>query len=114
MNNLDDIKSKYEQKTPFAVPENYFSQFSENIMAKLPEKEQKPVTKITLWKRVKPVIYLAAMFAAAIWSVNLFLVKSPTTVTHVAEKTTTEDAESVSITMAVDDYSVYEYMNEEN
>ncbi|MFZ4455362.1 MAG: hypothetical protein ACOYOT_03995 [Bacteroidales bacterium] len=114
MNKLDDIKKQYGQKTPFSVPENYFEQFSEYMMAQLPEKEKKMTVKITMWKRVKPILYLAAMFTAAIWAVNLFVTKKPVVPVHSAVVVSAEqDAESVSLAMSVDDYSLYEYMNGE-
>lgn len=115
MNNLDEIKEKYGQKTPFSVPENYFEQFSEKMMAQLPEKEVQKTPVITLWKRVKPILYMAAMFAAAIWSINLYVARKGSVQPTTAETSvvsTEHDAQSVAMTMSVDDYSLYEYMNE--
>ncbi|MDE7402549.1 MAG: hypothetical protein K2M87_03955, partial [Muribaculaceae bacterium] len=48
-------------------PEGYFDSLSDQIMAKLPEYPAKPVVKeMTTWQRLKPYVYLAAMFAG-IW-----------------------------------------------
>lgn len=59
-NNLEDIN----KKTPFKVPENYFLKFNEEIMNKLPEKEIYIPRTVTMWDKVKPWVYMAAMFAA--------------------------------------------------
>ena len=58
INKIEDIK----KSNPFRVPENYFSQFNENIMNQLPEKEPLPERKITVWDKMKPWVYMAAMF----------------------------------------------------
>lgn len=55
-NSLDEI----EKKNPFKVPENYFSQFNEEIMNRLPEKEVKKAPSVSLWSKVKPWVYIAA------------------------------------------------------
>jgi hypothetical protein len=113
MNNLDEIKAKYGTETPYSVPENYFEQFGKQIMAKLPEKEVKQTPVITLWRRIKPIIYLAAMFAAAIWTINLYVGKNPVHTTSASTLVSgDQDAESVTLAMSADDYSLYEYLNE--
>jgi hypothetical protein len=56
---LEEIeKSKY----PFKVPENYFAQFNEEIMRRLPEKEIVKPHTVSIWDKVKPWVYMAAMF----------------------------------------------------
>ncbi|MDD2797211.1 MAG: hypothetical protein PHV20_01320 [Bacteroidales bacterium] len=111
------MKKKYGQETPFSVPENYFEQFSEKIMPQLPDKEVSKTPVVSLWKRVKPVIYLAAMFTAAIWAINLYVDKRPDdtakNIVSVPVLASEQDAESVSLAMTVDDYSLYEYMSDE-
>ena len=58
---------------PFNVPDDYFENLTESIMSQLPERfseEQKP---ITLWKRMEPWMYMAAMFAGIALMVKLFV-----------------------------------------
>lgn len=51
----------------FKVPEHYFDDFSKNLISKLPDVEiTETDVKPTLWVRVRPYIYMAAMFAG-IW-----------------------------------------------
>lgn len=72
INKLEDLD---KTKNPFKVPENYFENFNQEIMNLLPEKEiQKPQT-VSLWDKVKPWIYMAAMFAGLYFMVN-FLTKN--------------------------------------
>ena len=59
-NNLDQLK----EKNPFKVPEGYFEHLSVQIMDQLPEKEPVVVAKqISLMDRVRPWLYMAAVFA---------------------------------------------------
>ena len=60
----NDIIKKCGKGNPFTVPEGYFEHFTEELMQKLPEKEKPiaPELKITTWQRIKPLLYLAAMF----------------------------------------------------
>lgn len=64
MKEEDELLKKCGTKNPFMVPEGYFDNFSKELMNKLPEKEQTstPQETITTWQRIKPWIYMAAMF----------------------------------------------------
>ena len=67
MKEEDELLRKCGTKNPFTVPEGYFENFSKELMEKLPEKEislSEPV--ITTWQRVKPWIYMTAMFLSLI------------------------------------------------
>lgn len=68
-----------DKKNPFKVPENYFVQFNESIMAKLPEKEIPQVRKVTLWEKSKPWVYMAAMFLGLFFTVRLLTINTDTT-----------------------------------
>ncbi|GHT77432.1 hypothetical protein AGMMS50262_18420 [Bacteroidia bacterium] len=75
MNQLE----KTGNKNPFKTPNGYFDNLTEQIMAQLPEKTVQPTKKISLWERVQPWIYMAAMFTGIWLMVNLFAdVKSHT------------------------------------
>lgn len=67
MRQEDKLKEKTGQRLPYKVPEGYFKSFKDNLMQSLPEYPEKPVPKrLTGWQRIKPYVYLAAMFAG-IW-----------------------------------------------
>lgn len=59
------------KENPFKVPEDYFDDFTTQLMDKLPEApeaiENMPVTK---WVKIKPYVYMAAMFIGAVLMVK--------------------------------------------
>lgn len=61
-----DILSQVSKETGFKVPEGYFADFAKKMAESLPEKEFKPEEKPTTWVRIRPWVYMAAMFAG-IW-----------------------------------------------
>ncbi len=73
INKLNDI----EYRNPFTVPENYFATISDKIMAELPHKEVPQPIKVTMWDKVKPWIYMAAMFVGIYFSIQLLHKKTP-------------------------------------
>lgn len=62
----NDILEKAGGKTGYTVPENYFDNVRAKIMANLPEYPKQEAPKLTVWQRVRPYLYMAAMFAG-IW-----------------------------------------------
>ena len=67
MRQEDKLKEKFGKELPFKLPEGYFKSFGERIAERLPEyPETAEVRKVSAWHRVRPYIYLAAMFAG-IW-----------------------------------------------
>ena len=58
-------------KQPFRVPEGYFDSLTENIMNSLPDKSVPEAKKISLFERVKPLLYMAGMFVGALILINV-------------------------------------------
>ena len=81
MRREDKLKEKVGQGLPYSVPEGYFESLRANVMAGLPEYPAKPrVPKLTAWQRLRPYIYLAAMFAGIWCMMQIFhRVSSPPT-----------------------------------
>ncbi|MBR5935963.1 MAG: hypothetical protein IKZ89_07420 [Bacteroidaceae bacterium] len=54
-----------QARRPFTVPQGYFENLTQNIMASLPEQESIYSSKIivTPWMRIRPYLYAAAAFA---------------------------------------------------
>lgn len=74
MKNLSDLKKSEGFKKEFKVPENYFEDFSEKMMDQLPDIE--PVFEnepISFWKRVRPIMYMAAMFLSIMFTIRVFV-----------------------------------------
>ena len=67
------ILTKYGKNPGFKVPENYFEDFNKRMTEMLPEVEITPVdVKPTMWQRVRPLVYLAAMFAGVWCMMSVF------------------------------------------
>ena len=73
MKEEDELLKKYGTQNPFTVPEGYFENFSKKLMDKLPEKEYTPTATatITTWQRIKPWVYMAAMFCGLMFTVRV-------------------------------------------
>lgn len=57
------LENTNKNTNPFKIPENYFENFADEIMDKLPAKEVIPATrKVSLWKKVLPWTAVAAIF----------------------------------------------------
>ena len=61
-----NILEKVGGKTGFTVPDNYFDSVRSKIMNNLPEYQEKKPEKLSMWRKVQPYVYMAAMFAG-IW-----------------------------------------------
>ncbi len=73
MKNEDSkILEKLGKDPGFKVPENYFNDFNAKLMESLPEVKITEEVNPTLWVRVRPFIYMAAMFAGVWLMMNIF------------------------------------------
>lgn len=62
-----EILQKLGKEPGFKVPEHFFDDFSKSMMDKLPEVQiTETDVKPSVWERVRPYVYMAAMFAG-IW-----------------------------------------------
>ena len=58
---------------PFKAPEGYFENFTNGIMSQLPDVEHEDSTNVNLWHRVRPWVYMAAMFMGIFLMIRLFV-----------------------------------------
>ncbi len=79
MNRQEDILiEKYGRKGGWTVPEGYFESVYKEIDAKLPSFPEAPRhVEMTAWQRMKPYVYLAAMFAGIWLMIHLHLFRLP-------------------------------------
>lgn len=69
----EQIKEKYGTDPGYRVPDNYFEDLNKKIMSQLPPYQAtERVVEMTLWQRMKPYVYLAAMFAGIWLMMNVF------------------------------------------
>ena len=125
MKEEDKLLKKVGTDNPFTVPEGYFEQLTSEVMNNLPEQQPTPIVakEVTMWDRVKPWAYMAAMFVGAAliikvasYNPNPFEDKQLATIETVA----TTDAEVVydgyidyAVTQSMmDDYSLYVYLTD--
>ena len=67
------LLNKYGKNPGFKVPENYFADFNKRMAEMLPDVEITPVdAKPTMWQRLKPLVYMAAMFAGVWCMMSVF------------------------------------------
>lgn len=117
MGKEDNLLRKVGTKNPFNVPDHYFEDFTRNLMDRLPEKEPMlPMPEITLWQRVKPWIYMAAMFCGIMLSVRVFVgepQKDEFPITQAeAESLPDEEWEIMMGRTLIDDYSLYQFLTD--
>ena len=121
MKEEDIILKKLGKEDSFKVPGGYFENLTSEVMNKLPEKE-KVVFKeepVSTWTRLKPLLYMAAMFvgAALIIRVASSDRKSVADIDVAATEIETEVISDEMIDMALDramldDYSLYVYLSD--
>lgn len=118
MGKEENILRKVGTKNPFRVPNQYFENFTQELLEKLPEKESLPsLPEPTLWQRVKPWIYMTAMFCGIMLSVRIFVGEPkknefpPISQTE-AENLPDEDWEIIINRIMMDDYTLYQYLTD--
>ena len=67
-NSLDTLRDRQ----PFRVPYNYFEDFTADFMRRLPEKTVHETKIISFYDRIKPWLYMAAMFVGIIVLFNIY------------------------------------------
>lgn len=113
-----DLLKKYGKKNPFTVPEGYFQNFNERLMEQLLEKEVISEPEIRTWDRIKPWVYMAAMFVGLMFTVRAFVGEQR--LQNAGIETETENYTEipdeyidpiVNQTM-MDDYELYQYLTD--
>lgn len=127
----DYLIKKCGFEKPFKTPEGYFESFTDRVMANLPERtfEDENPKVVSLWDRVKPLVYLAAMFAgiAMMFAIAEDFVSTPDS-DKVSVASTMPTGGSVNaavysdeaadfcnymmIDNKIDDYSMYQYLED--
>lgn len=101
------------RKTGMQVPDGYFADFNsrmEGLIDALPV-EEKFAPKVSLWTKVKPWMYMAAMFVSFV-VVFRVLIGPVTTAERMASAKQAEEQALIedALFASVSDYDVYEYL----
>ena len=119
MKEEDNILKKVGKENVFRVPDGYFENLTSEVMSRLPEKETPAIIKRepTKWERIKPWVYMTAMFAGAALiirvastdrkPVNRMAMDEPET-----EVVSDEYISAVLDNSMLDDYSLYVYLTD--
>lgn len=74
-----NLLDKVGRRTPFTVPEGYFDHFTDDLMARLPQRvsategaARKHAVVVPLWKRLRPVAAAASVVVVAGLSAMLY------------------------------------------
>jgi len=108
-NKLEEIDRK---RNPFKVPDNYFARLNEEIMNHLPEKVIVPPQTVSLWEKVKPWVYMAAMFVGLYITIQ-FLTKQADNGNVASRQSVVQIQESYWSTVQVTEEEFYEYLEEQ-
>ena len=119
MKEEDEIMKKLGKDNPFTVPEGYFQNFTDEIMGKLPEKKEAPSqTKVRTWDRIRPWVYMTAMFIGAFLITKIASFHhqqdSPIAQTDVAieQQMSDEEISTIISNTMMDDYELYQYLTD--
>ena len=104
-----------EPRRPFTVPEGYFDNLTQDIMAALPEQESLYSTRIivTPWMRIRTYLYAAAAFAGIFFCIKAAVgITSSNNMTEYSEAQETtiysdEYIDSFLETAMIDDWTLY-------
>lgn len=115
MKEEDNLRKMVGAENPFRVPEGYFSRLTAEVMERLPEKEQVVPAhrESTRWERIKPWLYMAAMFAGAALIIRVASSDRTPAVDQMAADDAETEIEYINMAMEssmMDDYSLYMYL----
>ena len=121
MKEEDNILKKVGKENVFRVPDGYFENLTSEVMSRLPEKETPAFIKKepTKWERIKPWLYMTAMFVGAALIIRMASAdRTPATDqiamddTETTEVVSDEYISSVLDNSMLDDYSLYVYLTD--
>lgn len=115
MKEEDAILRKVGTENPFQVPDGYFEGLTSEVMSRLPEKEVSALVskQPTLWDKVKPWVYMAAMFTGAALIIRVASTDSAPGIERVAvEEAEIEYINAVVENSMLDDYDLYVYLTD--
>ncbi|MDO4336315.1 MAG: hypothetical protein Q4C37_10895 [Bacteroidales bacterium] len=104
-----NILEKAGGKTGYTVPPGYFDNVRSKILDNLPEYPVVVQEKLSVWKRVQPYIYMAAMFAGIWCMMKIFHTISSTDLNF------DNPPEAVAVAIAnTDQYNNFRYGRDDN
>lgn len=117
MKKSNNILDSVDRKCGMRVPDGYFETVADRITDKLSDIDLPAQEPVTLWKRVQPWLYMAAMFAGIALMFKVFSWSGTggndnTAQNQEIHESTTTEIEDVFFYDNVTDYAIYEYIAE--
>ncbi|WP_294457823.1 hypothetical protein [uncultured Bacteroides sp.] len=116
-----ELKKKIGKENPFKVPEGYFENIVPEIMKQLPEAEAQESVEITMWERVKPWVYMVAMFCGLMFGLRVMMMDKPVnkemntdnvSMTDSVQGIPDEYIDPILDQAMMDDYTLYMYLTD--
>lgn len=109
MSKQPDILSRLDRRDGMTVPDGYFADFNRRMSRSLPERPELSAdaqVKIprSMWQRVRPYVYMAAMFAGVWCMLKMFALMSDST--HTSLDTNPIMAEAMGNDAFVNEYII--------
>ena len=116
-----ELMARCGKENPFRTPEGYFEHFHDQLMNSLPEPELTKVqpSQVTLFTRIKPWLYMAAIFISTVFVIQglMYIQETKLPIAQMAESEMiyTDEADLFMATSLYDEYVLYSYLtNNEN
>ncbi|WP_287680087.1 hypothetical protein [Bacteroides sp.] len=116
-----ELKNRIGKENPFKVPEGYFENIVPEIMKQLPETEVQEEVEVTMWERVKPWVYMVAMFCGLMFGLRVMMNDRPvSTGVNAGDVSMTDSVQGIPdeyidpiLDQAMmDDYTLYMYLTD--
>lgn len=116
-----ELKNRIGKENPFKVPEGYFENIVPEIMKQLPEAEVQEEIEVTMWERVKPWVYMVAMFCGLMFGLRVMMNDRPVStginagdvsMTDSVQGIPDEYIDPILDQAMMDDYTLYMYLTD--
>lgn len=116
-----ELKNRIGKENPFKVPEGYFENIVPEIMKQLPETEVQEEVEVTMWERVKPWVYMVAMFCGLMFGLRVMMNDRPVStginagdvsMTDSVQGIPDEYIDPILDQAMMDDYTLYMYLTD--
>ena len=116
-----ELKNRKGKENPFKVPEGYFENIVPEIMKQLPETEVQEKVEVTMWERVKPWVYMVAMFCGLMFGLRVMMNDRPVStginagdvsMTDSVQGIPDEYIDPILDQAMMDDYTLYMYLTD--
>lgn len=114
MKKKENILDSIAGKSGYKVPDGYFEQLSARITEQLPEREIASPEPVTLWQKLRPYIYMAAMFAGIWLMVQVFVTPAINAEKELTAAVEQEEDMEEYMLYSMDEYTIFETLYAES